>query len=392
MDPRQNPYAPGAGSPPPELAGRAELIKRAAIALDRVRSGRSARGSIFYGLRGVGKTVLLNHIRLEAEARGITCVRIEVSDERSLPAQLAPALRAALLRLTRGEVPKGNLLRGMRALASFIGALKAKFDDIDASIDVVPEIGLADSGDLGNDLADLFSSLGMAANERDTALVLFIDELHHVREDQFAALIAAFHRAGQEQIPLSMVAAGLPQLIGQGGRLKSYTERLFELTLIDQLTDEDARDALLVPAYKEGITFSADAIEAIFHETRRYPYLLQEWGKHSWNAAHASPISFRDVQQATIEAHAELDASFFRTGFDRLTPGEKRYLRAMSELGPGPHRSGDIAGILKRKVTTVAPVRNSLIAKRIIYSPSHGDTAFTVPLFDGFIKRIMPTL
>ena len=390
MDPRLNPYAPGAGTPPPELAGRDELIERAAVALDRIRAGRSARSLILHGLRGVGKTVLLNRVRLDAEARGIASVKMEAPEERSLPALLIPALRAALLRLSRGEALKDNLLKSMRALASFTKALKVKYQDIEFSIDADPETGLADSSDLDTDLADLLLTVGKAARERATALVLFIDELQYVPKAQLASLIAALHSASQEQLPITMAAAGLPQLVGQTGQAKSYAERLFEFAPVDRLDDDDARDALIVPASKEGVTFEPDAITEILRQTGGYPYFLQEWGKHGWNTSGASPIKFDDVQRATIEALAELDASFFRVRFDRLTRGEKRYMRAMAELGPGPHRSGEIADMLKKKVTTLAPVRNLLIAKGMLYSPAHGDTAFTVPLFDGFMRRIMP--
>lgn len=392
MDPRQNPYTPGAGTPPPELAGRDELIERAAVALDRIRAGRSARSFVLYGLRGVGKTVLLNRIRLDAEARGIASVRVEATEERSLPALLLPALRAALLRLSRGDALKDNLLKGMRALASFAKGLKIKYQDIEFSVDVDPEKGLADSGDLDTDLTDLLLTLGKAARERDTALTLFIDELQYVPKEQLACLITALHSASQEFVPITMVSAGLPQLVGQAGRAKSYAERLFEFAPVDRLGDAAARDALIVPASKEGVAYSTDAIVEILRQTNGYPYFLQEWGKHSWSAADASPIESEDARRATVDALAELDASFFRVRFDRLTPTEKRYLRGMAELGPGPHRSGDIAVVLQRKVTTVAPVRNSLIAKGMIYSPAHGDTAFTVPLFDGFMKRVIPQL
>ena len=390
MNPRQNPYAPGAGTPPPELAGRDELIERAAVALDRIRAGRSARSFILYGLRGVGKTVLLNRIRLDAEVRGIASVKVEAPEERSLPALLIPALRATLLRLSRGEVLKDSLLRGMRALAGFTKALKVKYQDIEVSIDVDPETGLADSSDLDTDLTDLLLTLGKAAAERATAIVLFIDELQYVPEEQLAALIAALHSVSQEQLPITMVAAGLPQLVGRTGDAKSYAERLFEFASVDRLDNNDARNALIVPASKEGVAFHADAISEILRQTNGYPYFLQEWGKHSWDVADASPIELHDAQRATDQALAELDASFFRVRFDRLTPSQKRYMRAMAELGPGPHRSGDIAQVLDRKVTSVAPTRNSLIAKGMIYSPAHGDTAFTVPLFDDFLKRVMP--
>lgn len=392
MDPRKNPYAPGAGTPPPELAGRDDLIERAAIALDRIREGRAARSLILHGLRGVGKTVLLNRIETDAEARGFASVKVEAPEERSLPAILIPALRVALLRLDRGKRARANLAKAGRALAGFAKALRVKYKDIEVSTDFEPERGLADSGDLDTDLTDLLASIGNAAHEYRTAVVLFVDELQYVREDELASLIRALHSASQRQLPITMLAAGLPQLIGQMGRAKSYAERLFEFVAIDRLDDKAARTALSVPAEKEGVAFAQEAIAEILRHTMGYPYFLQEWGRHAWNVADASPISRADARRGTTLALAELDAGFFRVRFDRLTPTEKRYLRAMAELGPGPHRSGDIAKRLGKSVTSVAPVRNELIAKGMIYSPAHGDTAFTVPLFDGFMKRIMPEL
>jgi len=390
MDPRKNPYAPGAGTPPPELAGRDELIERAAIALDRIRTARAARSLILHGLRGVGKTVLLNRIESEAEARGFAGVRVEAPEERSLPALLIPVLRVALLRLDRGKRIRANLARAGRALAGFAKALKVKYKDIEVSTDFEPERGLADSGDLDTDLSDLLAAVGTAAREYHTAVVLFVDELQYVPEDQLASLIRALHSTSQRQLPITMLAAGLPQLIGQMGRAKSYAERLFEFVEIDRLNEGAARAALIVPARKEGARFDENAIEEILSQTQGYPYFLQEWGRHSWNIAESSPILPAHARRATKLALAELDAGFFRVRFDRLTPTEKRYLRAMAEFGPGPHRSGDIAEGLGKKVTSVAPVRNELIAKGMIYSPAHGDTAFTVPLFDGFMKRITP--
>jgi hypothetical protein len=392
MDARRNPYAPGAGAPPPELAGRDDLIERGAVALDRIRDRRPARGLILHGLRGVGKTVLLNRIRLDAEARGIASVRIEAPEARSLPALLAPALRAALIRLSRGEAAKSGAARALRALASFVKALKVKFNDLEFALDVEPEAGVADSGDLDSDLTELLAAVGAAAAERGTAVALYIDEMQYVPESQLAALIMALHGASQNQAPITLVGAGLPQLVGQMGRAKSYTERLFEFALIDRLDDEAARGALTIPADREGVAYAPEAVAEILEQTRGYPYFLQEWGKHAWNVAAASPIDAVAARRATADALAELDASFFRVRFDRLTPAEKRYMRGMAELGPGPHRSGDVAQVLDRRVTTMAPVRNALIAKGMIHSPAHGDTAFTVPLFDGFMKRIMPAL
>jgi hypothetical protein len=390
MDPRTNPYAPGAGTPPPELAGRDAAIEQAAVALDRIRAHRAARSLIFYGLRGVGKTVLLNRIRLDAEARGIVGVRIEAPEGRSLPALLAPALRASLMQLDRGEAIKAAGRKALSALGGFVSSLKVKYQDIQLGMDLGARKGLADSGDLDNDLGELLAAVGEAAAEKKTAIVLFIDELQYVVEDQLAALIMALHGASQLQLPVTMVAAGLPQLLGQMGRAKSYAERLFEYVPIDRLDSNAATAALCLPAERAGVDFSPDAIAEILSKTECYPYFLQEWGKHSWNVAERSPIRLGDARLANDRAIAELDASFFHVRFDRLSPSEKNYMRAMAELGPGPHRSGDIADLLGRKVTAVAPIRGKLIWKGMAYGPSHGDTAFTVPLFDEFMKRIMP--
>jgi hypothetical protein len=387
MDPRTNPYSPGAGTPPPELAGRDELLERASIALDRVRAGRSARSLILWGLRGVGKTVLLNQIRLDAEARGFISARIEAPEGKSLPASLAPALRAALLRLDRLEAVRAKAGDAMAALAGFVGALRLRYGDIEASIDVAGQRGLADSGDLELDLSDLISSVGEAARARDTAVVLYVDELQYVPEDQLGALITAFHNASQQGLPITMVAAGLPQLVGRSGRAKSYAERLFEFAEIGKLDAAAATRALVAPALEHGVDYATGAIDTILRQTQGYPYFLQEWGKHSWNVADGPPIEQSDAEQATVDALAELDQSFFKVRLDRLTPSEKRYLTAMSDLGPGPHRSGDIAEALGKPVASVAFVRNSLIEKGMIYSPGHGDTAFTVPLFDDFMRR-----
>ncbi|KTR81997.1 hypothetical protein GGR39_003295 [Novosphingobium fluoreni] len=389
MDPRRNPFAPGAGTPPPELAGRDALLERNAIALDRIRAGRAARPSILYGLRGVGKTVLLTAMRDAAEGEGMTIVAIEAPENRSLPGILVPALRAALLRLDRMKQATAGVSRALKALAGF-AKLKVKYDDLEVALDFEPEPGLADSGDLDADLADLIVAVGEAAQERQSAVVLVIDELQYVPEEQLAALISALHRAAQKRLPVTMLAAGLPQLLGQMGRAKSYAERLFEFVTIGPLDAEAAHDAIRVPIEREEEAIEHAALDAIFAQTQGYPYFLQEWGKHSWDAAEGSPITAADVEAAAVSALAELDASFFRVRFDRLTPAEKRYLRAMADRGAGPHRSGEVAEALGVKVSSVAPTRNSLIAKGMLYSPAHGDTAFTVPLFDAFMRRVMP--
>lgn len=389
MDPRKNPYAPGAGAPPPELAGRDQILEDARIALDRIRGGLAAKSAILIGLRGVGKTVLLNRMRMNAEADKHFALWMEAPEDRSLPGILAPALRTALLRLDRLHGAAEGAKRALRALAGFISAMKIKFGDVEASLELDGEPGLADTGDLEVDLADLLEAVGLAAQERTAAFVLFIDELQYVPEAQFAALITALHRCAQRQLPVTLIGAGLPQIVGLSGRAKSYAERLFTFVSIDALSPEAARAALETPVRKLNVAYEPEALEEILRRTERYPYFLQEWGKHAWAAARASPITRADADLASQNAIDELDASFFRVRFDRLTPTEKRYLRAMADLGPGPHRSGDIAEKLGRQVNAFGPVRAGLIAKGMIYSPSHGDTAFTVPLFDGFLKRTL---
>ena len=390
MDPIKNPYSPGAGTPPPELAGRDELRETVRIALERVRAGRPTKSILMVGLRGVGKTVLLDRLREAAEAAGIQTLRVEAPENRSLPAILAPQLRQALLRLSRNEVAKEFAQRALRGLAGFAKALKVKYQDIEVGFDFDPEPGLADNGDLEHDLQALLEVTGAAAKKAGTALVMFVDELQYVAEDELAALITALHRTAQRSLPVVLVGAGLPQLPGKMGRAKSYAERLFDFPVIGPLSRDAARVAITKPAMDQGVSVDEEALDRIIQETRGYPYFLQEWGKHAWDTADASPITLQDVERATITAIAALDEGFFRVRFDRLTPLEKRYLRAMAELGQGPHRSGDIAEKLSREVTSLGPTRSQLIVKGMIWSPSHGDTAFTVPLFDEFMKRIMP--
>ena len=390
MDPIKNPYAPGAGTPPPELAGRDELRETVRIALERVRAGRPNKSILMVGLRGVGKTVLLDKLRDDAAASGMETIRVEAPENRSLPAILAPQLRQALLRLSRNEQAKELAQRALRGLAGFAKALKVKYQDIEVGMDFEPEPGLADNGDLEHDLQALLEVSGAAAKKSGTALVMFVDELQYVEEEQLASLITALHRSAQRSLPVVLVGAGLPQLPGKMGRAKSYAERLFDFPQIGPLSVEAARLAIRKPAAEQGINVNEDALDQIIKETRGYPYFLQEWGKHSWDVATSSPITLADVKHATTSAIAALDDSFFRVRFDRLTPLEKRYLRAMSDIGAGPHRSGDIAEKLGRDVTSLGPTRSQLIVKGMIWSPSHGDTAFTVPLFDAFMKRIMP--
>lgn len=390
MDPVNNPYSPGAGTRPPELTGREHLRKTMQVAIARKRKGLNAKSILMVGLRGVGKTVLLDLIRDDAEYSGVHTIRMEAPEKRSLPALIAPQLRKQLLRLSLIENAKDNARRALRALAGFAKSLKVKYSDIEIGFDEEPEPGLANNGDLEHDLPELLEVVGQAAQKADTALVLLIDELQYVEEDQLAALITALHRCAQRNLPVTLVGAGLPQLRGLMGNAKSYAERLFDFPELGPLLKEEAFDALEKPAKVLGVHFNHDALELIFDKTKGYPYFIQEWGKHSWDVATKSPITALDVEQASKIAIADLDASFFRVRFDRLTPSEKVYLRAMAELGEGPHRSGDVAEVLSKNVNQLAPARSKLIEKGMIFSPTHGETAFTVPLFDEFMRRIMP--
>ena len=390
MDPIRNPYTPGAGTPPPELAGRNDLREKVRVCIERLRIGNPAKSIIMVGLRGVGKTVLLDRMRADAEACGIHTVRIEAPENKSLPAMLAPALRLALLRLSQLESAKALAQRALQALAGLAKSLKMKYQDIEVGLDFEPLTGLADNGDLEGDLTALFVEIGQAAKAANTVLVIFIDELQYVKQDQFAVLISALHRCAQLKLPLTLVGAGLPQLLSLAGEAKSYAERLFDYPLVDKLESQAADDAIRKPAHELGVSFDDDAALEIIAKTQGYPYFLQEWGKHVWDAASLSPITLEDVERASQLTIASMDESFFKVRLDRTTPAEKRYLRAMADLGAGPHRSGDIATKLGKKASSLGPVRATLISKGIVWSPIHGDTAFTVPLFHEYLLRKVP--
>jgi hypothetical protein len=345
---------------------------------------------ILVGLRGVGKTVLLDRMRSDAEGTGIQTLRIEAPENKSLPAMLAPELRKALLRMSTIESAKLVSQRSLRALAGFAKGLKLKFADIEVGFDGEPEPGLADNGELESDLTALLVQAGEAAKAANSVMVMFIDELQYVKENQFGALIAALHRCAHLRLPITLVGAGLPQLLALAGEAKSYSERLFEYPQVDKLNTMAALDALRKPAQQLGVSYTDDAALAIVEKTQGYPYFLQEWGKHTWDLATTSPITLAVVESATKLTIAGLDESFFKVRLERTKPSERRYLRAMAELGIGPHRSGDIAHQLQKPVSTQAPVRSSLIRKGIVWSPTHGDTAFTVPLFHEYLLRTVP--
>jgi len=390
MDPLQNPFSPGAGSPPPELAGRRQILEQAKLTLARIRAGRPERSQLLVGLRGVGKTVLLNRIRELADQEGYRSVMIEAHENKPLASLILPPLRQLLISLDRMENVSEKAKRGLRVLKSFFNGVKLKYQDIEIGIDIDPEEGAADSGDLEADLAVVFTALGEAAADRKTAIAIIIDELQYLTEEELSALIMAMHQISQRQLPLVLIGAGLPQLVALSGRSKSYVERLFQFPEVGPLQPQDAKAALQEPVTGQGVEFTEESLTETYSQTEGYPYFLQEWGYQAWNLAAGSPIGIDVIKRATEESIRRLDANFFRVRFDRLTPREKDYLRALAELGEGAQRSGDIAEKLGVKVQSVAPLRSGLIKKGMIYSPAHGDTAFTVPLFAGFMKRIMP--
>jgi hypothetical protein len=390
MNPALNPYVPGAGTYPPELSGRNDVLEKASVAVARAKNGLASQGLMLVGLRGVGKTVLLNAIRENAEAAGAVAPLVETPEGRSLPALLIPALQEALTKLGHMSAAGEWTRRAMRTLGSFVKAMKLSYKDIEFGLDLGTEPGSADSGSLEHDMGALFEAVGHAAKERKTMLLLCMDELQYVKESELGVLLAVLHRCNQRRLPVVFVGAGLPQLVGQMGKAKSYAERMFEFPEIGALPESAAREAVEKPARAQKVAFNENALKEILAATQGYPYFLQEWAKQSWNAAKHSPVTLADVRAAGEIARLRLDASFFRVRFDRLTPQEKRYLRAMAELGAGPHRTGDVAEKMARTAQHLGPVRASLIKKGMIYSPGHGDTAFTVPLFDGFMKRVMP--
>jgi hypothetical protein len=390
MEPVRNPFAPGAGTPPPELAGRSDVITTGTVALGRTASGRSAQSLILVGLRGVGKTVLLNKLKDVADETKFKSAFIEAHEGKSLPELLVPSLRTILFSLSTIENAKDKARRALRAMKGFLGGLKLSIGDIDVGLSVDAERGLADSGNLEADLPELIATIGETAKAAGVPVALFVDELQYLSAEEFSALIMSIHRINQRSLPLILIGAGLPQIHGLAGNSKSYAERLFRFREIGALNHGDAIAAIANPAEAEGVSFTDAAIGKILELTERYPYFLQQWGYEAWNVSESAVIGPESIDKATILAIQELDRSFFKVRFDRCTPSEKKYMRALAEFGQGKHRSGDVADELAVKVTSVAPTRNALIKKGMIYSPSHGDTMFTVPLFNQYMRRVMP--
>ncbi len=366
------------------------MIADADTALGRVEIGRPAQSQILVGLRGVGKTVLLNKIKDLADSRTYLVIFLEVHEGKSLPELLVPSLRTALYKLSDFESAKAKARLGLRVLRSFVSAFRMSVGEVEVGLSMEPERGTADSGDLEADLPQLIEIVAQAAQAAGKPVSLILDELQYLSSEEFSAIIMALHHANQRSLPLIMIGAGLPQILSLAGNSKSYAERLFRFPAIGPLSNDEATQAIRKPIESENAAIHDDALDQILETTERYPYFLQQWGHDSWNIADGNVIRKHDVVKATTTSLNELDQSFFKVRFDRCTNAEKRYMRALAEFGPGTHRSGNIAETLGLKVSSVAPTRNNLIKKGMIFSPSHGETAFTVPLFDQFMKRAMP--
>ena len=390
MDRRNNPYAPGAGLQPPELAGRDRLIEDVTIDMDRVLARRPTKGLVLLGLRGVGKTVLLNRLRAFADDKGFETTKIEAPEGGSLPDLLAPELRRIIYALDLRKAGGRHLRRAVNVLRGFANAFKVKIGDIEFGVDPAP--GAGDSGNLEQDLPHLLMAVAEAAAERRSAVGLFLDEIQYLSSVELAAVVVACHEIAQRNLPLLFIGAGLPQVAALAGKAKSYAERLFDYPEVGPLDPDAARAAIAIPARKEGVSFDDGAVDAILQATQNYPYFIQEWGFQVWNRAPSSPIAREVVANATPDVIAHLHANFFRVRFDRLTVLQQKYLRAMAELGPGPHQTGQIATTLGVGAASVATVRQQLVNKGMVWSQRHGETAFTVPLFDSFMKRQMPIL
>lgn len=382
MDPIKNPYNPGAGVPPPELAGRKSILEIAENIILRTKNGKAPKSFIILGLRGVGKTVILNRIDQIAEDVGCQTAFVEADENRTLPELLTHELHRLLLKLDRRERVSREIRKAFGFLRSFASVFKVKVGEI--------EVSLTDekaTGDLFIDLTDLFVSVGKAAKSRRNVAVIIIDEVQYLSKKGLSALMIALHKISQRQLPLLLFGAGLPQLAKLAGEAKSYAERLFDYPEIGRLNPRDARKALIEPAKRESVLFEKNALDIILKETEGYPFFLQVWGACAWEVAPSSPITAKHAKMATKRSIEALDKGFFKVRFDRLTKRQRRYARAMAELGPAPANSTAVAKVLGMTVNQAAPIRAEIIKNGVAYSPSRGLVAFTVPKFDEFMKR-----
>jgi hypothetical protein len=386
MDPRRNPYAPGAGTKPPALVGRGRQIESFDILLERLENGYVEQSMIITGLRGVGKTVLLDVFREKAEARNWATVEWEVAKNAAFSPKIAAHVRRALLQIAPKAKWTDRVLRAASVLKSFTVTFNPD-GAMTAGLDIDALAGIGDSGALAEDLSDLFIAVGEAAQDRGVGVVFLIDEIQFLRPPDLEALIVALHKCTRRSLPITLVGAGLPQIPRLAGEAKSYSERLFRFPQIGELDARDARDALVLPAADLNVGFEAPAVDFMVAYTQGYPYFLQEYGRIVWDETSASPVTLNDVESLLPLVEAGLDESFFRVRAERTTELELRYLSAMAELGPRPHRASDVARRIQRTVEQAGPIRSRLIDKGLLYTPGHGYAAFTVPQFDRYMLR-----
>lgn len=387
MDPIRNPYAPGAGQRPPELAGRGEQLAHFDVVLERVARNRPERSLILTGLRGVGKTVLLNALRGQAVRARWGTGKLEARPDQTLRRPLGAALHMAVREL--GHPDTDQLLGEIRAFIERDAKPGAKLAERwNPGIRVPATKGRADSGDIEIDLVELFTDLGGLASDMGVGVGVFIDEMQDLGPDDVSALCAACHEISQQRLPLIVVGAGLPHLPALLSASKSYSERLFSYQNIDRLDRGEADKALQVPAQDEDADWGADALDAMYEATGGYPYFIQAYGKAVWDVAAASPITADDVRMGTPEAESELAVGFFGSRFERATPAERDYLRAMADLGIDDAEvfSSEVAASLGRKPQSLSPARDALMKKGLIYSSERGKIAFTVPHFGRYLR------
>lgn len=393
MDSILNPYTPNAGASPDIIVGREEQTKAFEILLRRLARGKTHQSMIITGLRGVGKTVLLNEFGDIARTEHWEVLEIEARkhDDTRFRQTMASLLKAALLRLS----PRAKWTDRARRAAAVVTSFAVSVDQQGTwslAWDVEAEEGFADHGDLGLDLTDVLVALGEIAQERERGIAILIDEVQFLSARQLEALIQAVHKTVQRKLPITFVGAGLPQIAELAGDAKSYAERLFQFPKIDSLSGEDAHKALIEPAAAEGVVFEADAVDLAVDITRGYPYFLQELGYQVWEIAEQSPITREDVLIAREGYEAKLDSSFFRVRLDRATPLQTAYMRAMADLGPEAQKASEVARVMGRESTQLGPTRAELIDMGLLYTPEHGYAAFTVPDFDKFMLRAVPKL
>jgi AAA ATPase domain len=387
VDPRANPYTPNAGARPPALVGRDAELAGFEILLDRLKQGRSEQSMLITGLRGVGKTVLLGAFESRALNSGWVTAPAEITKNQDFGPRMGHLVRRSLFQVGPKASWGDRMRRAAGVLKSF--SLTVSSDgSVTAGIDADPVEGIADTGNLSDDLTDLLVALGEAARERETGVAFLIDEVQFLRSDEFEALIAALHRTVQQQLPITLVGAGLPQLPRLAGEAKSYAERLFKFPRIGRLSAPEAEAALAEPAEELGVAYEPGAIDVIVSYTEGYPYFLQEYGKIVWDLApEGAPISERIAVEAQRVVELKLDDSFFRVRAERTTDLELRYLRAMAELGSEEQTAGEIAAVLGRSSEQLGPTRARLIDKGLIYTTGRGRGAFSVPQFDRYLRR-----